>query len=206
MMTRDRSKFGLNDTGRFGAIGLAWMLVACGGDLLVGDPPKDGDKDQDVVEPWTPPAPYVGSGECAAEDELTRERYESWRRKTNDFSQLSGTSWRGRLATDREEMQTSTMRLDIARDQTATVTFGEGASPPPATEASEGYLCDGPTLECQIDTDGVPYPVHDAQFDENELTMSLLRTSPWTDWCALQTPNVWDEEAPPLCQRSCRLS
>jgi len=115
----------------------------------------------------------------------------------NDFSTLAGTSWHGTLVSGVGRNISKPLRLDIEQDQTATVTFGDADPPPPATEADKGYLCDGPTFECTIDTDGVPYPLHGALLDGEQLTLSLLGTSPWTEWCALQTPNVWEPDTSP---------
>lgn len=196
-MKRNGSKRMLKSARVVSVAGLSWALAACGGDLFVGDPPEDTENDTEKIDPNTPPPPYVGSGECAGEDERERSQYETWRRTMNDFSTLAGTSWSGTLLSDASRNLSKTLRLDIALDQTATVTFGDADPPAAATKADEGYLCNGPTFECVIDTDGVPYPVHGALLDGKQLILSLLSTSPWTEWCALQTPHVWKPDTSP---------
>jgi hypothetical protein len=180
----------------FSSVTLVIGVVGCSQELVIGDEKGLPESRAELlkVPPWSPLAAYEGSGECAAMDEVVRAPYEEWRRERNEMGVLVGTNWHGTLQSGKA------LRLFIEPDTTASIIFGDVAQPLPAVEADKGYLCGwdpdslNPTLgvDCEVNSDGAPFEIHGANFEEGELVLPVYGNAPWQEWCALQEPVEWE--------------
>lgn len=181
-----------------GALVLFSTLMGCGGDVVAGEaiggaggttqgsePPVQDDC------PGCRPVSSAPAGECAAEDELAQSAYVRWRTTPNDMAELAGSQWSGELGNAGFGVK---LELTIQQDQTAYLHIGGPV--PPLGEPDEGYLTGENPFDDGLlppDTAGRLQPIHGAKLEGDQLVFALQWQAPWDEWCALQTPVLWDE-------------
>ncbi len=170
------------------AIGVSALLAGCSGNVEVGS----GSEECDYCEsPSSAPPAYEASGECATEDQYTWDNYLSYRNgDPNDFGALAGTRW---LGTSNSGIK---LELQLGDDGTGRLIVGDEPAP---VIADKGYLCiDTSTgtveTDCaQFPATGATYPIGGVTFVDSQLTGIFNEGLAMDDWCALQTPTLFDE-------------
>ncbi len=155
------------------------LLAACSSDVVVADEPgSDGDGGDCHCS--VAPDPYIGSGECASEDEAARSAYDAWLAQVNRVSPLAPGVWTGTID---DRAVTLTIDPDYAMRLTVGDALAIDAEVGPFCEPAFGFGdCGGPFPE------GAVYPIHGASTQGDKLTLPIRSRSAYTEWCALQEP------------------
>lgn len=148
---------------------LALFMNACEGTAVVGE-------ENDSVD--------GGDGDGDGDGDVT---------SNNDFGDLAGTRWEGYVEGG------SDVTLILGRDGTGTFLYGEDRNLAPPTDPDKGYFCEwtdsiAPACSPYRLNAGWSYPVHDTVVTGRRVEFRVPVTDPWADWCALQTPQVQQED------------
>jgi hypothetical protein len=111
--------------------------------------------------------------------------------KANAFGDLAGTRWEGYYEGGED------VTVILGTDGSGSIFLGDAAKQPaPPTDPDLGYLCEGDiesTCSPYQVNNGWNYPIQEGLVQGRRFQFSVPLGDPWVEWCALQTPQVWQE-------------
>jgi len=137
---------------------------------------------------------------CSARDEELLEQHAVWQSADNAFGALAGTRWVGIFGQPGNPRNPLDIELEVVSATEGTLQVGPRVDDPPADEGMLEFPPDGSLLE-PLYYSGT-YELRGAALEGDELTAFIPLSSPFENWCGLQTSYALGPTDPYYCEFS----